>query len=49
VQQAPGEMPHPARGSGGPILPPMAPPQPSWKQEPRPEAGPDTGKNESNQ
>ena len=35
VQGAPGEMAHPARGTG-PILPPVgAPQQPSWKQEAR--------------
>jgi len=32
VQQPPSEMAQPAR-SGGPILPPMTPPQPAWKQE----------------
>jgi small subunit ribosomal protein S3 len=32
VQATPAELPQPAR-SGGPILPPMTPPQPSWKQE----------------
>jgi small subunit ribosomal protein S3 len=32
VQAAPAELPQPAR-SGGPILPPMTAPQPSWKQE----------------
>ncbi len=31
VQEAPGEMPQPGRGSG-PIVPPLAPPQPTWKQ-----------------
>ncbi len=37
VQAPPGDMP--TRGSS-PILPPMAPPQPTWKQESKPEAGP---------
>ncbi len=32
VQAAPSDLSQPAR-SGGPILPPMSPPQPSWKQE----------------
>jgi small subunit ribosomal protein S3 len=32
VQAAPADLPQPAR-SGGPILPPMTPPQPGWKQE----------------
>ncbi len=32
VQVVPPELPQPARSSG-PILPPMTPPQPSWKQE----------------
>ncbi len=35
IQAAPGEMPSRA---AQPILPPMAPPQPSWKQEAKPEA-----------
>jgi len=36
VQAAPGELPQPARMST-PITPPLAPPQPSWKQELKPE------------
>jgi len=32
MQQAPGELPHPG-GRTAPILPPLAPPLPSWKQE----------------
>jgi small subunit ribosomal protein S3 len=36
VQAPPPELPHPVR-SGGPMLPPLAPPQPSWKQEARQE------------
>jgi small subunit ribosomal protein S3 len=32
IQQAPGELPQPSRGSA-PIAPPLAAPQPSWKQE----------------
>ncbi len=32
VQAAPGEMPQPVR-STGPITPPLAPPQPAWKEE----------------
>jgi small subunit ribosomal protein S3 len=36
-QAPPPEMSHPAR-SGGPILPPLMAPQPTWKQESRPEA-----------
>jgi small subunit ribosomal protein S3 len=39
VQATPPEMPQPARTGGGPILPPMAPPQPSWKQELKQEPG----------
>jgi small subunit ribosomal protein S3 len=42
VQQTPGEMPQPAR-AGGPITPPLAAPQPSWKQEAKPDEG-DKGK-----
>ncbi len=37
VQSTPGELPQPAR-SAMPITPPLAPPQPSWKQELRQEA-----------
>jgi small subunit ribosomal protein S3 len=34
VQQLPpGDLPHPARTSSSPIMPPLANPQPSWKQE----------------
>jgi hypothetical protein len=42
VQQAPpADMPRPAR-TGGPILPPLMAPQPSWKQEVRaPENAPE--------
>jgi len=32
VQPPPGELPQPAR-SVAPVIPPLAPPQPSWKQE----------------
>jgi hypothetical protein len=42
VQATPAELPQTAR-STGPILPPMTPPAPSWKQELRhepPPAGP---------
>ena len=42
IQPAPGEMPHPAR-TAGPIMPPLAAPQPSWKQELKPGEG-DKGK-----
>ena len=48
MQQAPpAEMPRPASRTGGPILPPLMSPQPSWKQEvksaePAPEATPET-------
>src|SRR5690349_12541100 len=49
MQQAPpAEMPRPAARTGGPILPPLMAPQPSWKQEVRgpeeatPEAAPAT-------
>jgi small subunit ribosomal protein S3 len=43
TQATPGEMPHPVR-SAGPILPPLTPPQPSWKSEAKPEeAAPDQG------
>jgi small subunit ribosomal protein S3 len=38
VQPAPAELPRPAAKPGGPILPPLMPPQPAWKQEVRPEA-----------
>src|SRR3954447_24720893 len=40
VQQLPGDLPHPTRTSGGPITPPMSSPQPSWKQELKPEGTP---------
>jgi small subunit ribosomal protein S3 len=41
IQPPPSELPSRA---GSPILPPMAPPQPTWKQQVRPETGtPDTG------
>ncbi|MBM3724589.1 MAG: 30S ribosomal protein S3 [Acidobacteria bacterium] len=33
VQALPADMPQPVRQAANPILPPMAPPQPSWKQE----------------
>jgi len=39
TQSAPGELPQPA-SRPAPILPPLAPPQPSWKQELKPEAPP---------
>jgi hypothetical protein len=38
VQAAPPDLPQPAR-STAPILPPLTPPQPSWKQELK-ESGP---------
>jgi small subunit ribosomal protein S3 len=37
VQAAPADMPQPAR-STTPIMPPLAPPQPAWKQELKPES-----------
>jgi small subunit ribosomal protein S3 len=39
VQATPADLPQPAR-SGGPILPPMTPPQPGWKQELKQEPAP---------
>ena len=36
MQAAPGELPQPAR-SGAPLVPPLMPPQPAWKQEARQE------------
>jgi small subunit ribosomal protein S3 len=36
TQSAPSDLPRPAR-SGGPLMPPLMAPQPSWKQEARPE------------
>jgi small subunit ribosomal protein S3 len=39
VQAAPGELPQPVKSSG-PIAPPLAPPQPAWKQELKQEAPP---------
>jgi len=48
MQQAPPpELPRPAARTGGPILPPLMAPQPSWKQEvrgpePAPEGAPET-------
>jgi small subunit ribosomal protein S3 len=35
VQAAPGDLPQPGRASTGPVIPPLTPPQPSWKQEVR--------------
>lgn len=32
MQPAPGDLPHPARAAA-PVVPPLAPPQPAWKQE----------------
>jgi small subunit ribosomal protein S3 len=40
VQATPSEMPQPAR-STAPILPPLTPPQPSWKQELKQEGAPE--------
>ncbi|HXI41434.1 MAG TPA: 30S ribosomal protein S3 [Bryobacteraceae bacterium] len=37
TQSAPSDLPRPAR-SGGPLMPPLMAPQPSWKQEARTEA-----------
>ena len=37
TQSAPSDLPRPAR-SGGPLMPPLMAPQPSWKQEVRTEA-----------
>ncbi len=50
IQAPPADLPQPAR-TQAPILPPLANPQPSWKQEAREETPggqqtPDTGKNE---
>jgi hypothetical protein len=47
VQPAPGELPHPAR-TAAPVVPPLAPPQPSWKQElePHKAGAEDTGQTE---
>ncbi len=48
VQETPAEMPQPARAAT-PIMPPLAPPQPNWKQELKqetaepPAAGPEPG------
>jgi len=39
VQQPPAETPQPAQAAG-PVTPPLAPAQPSWKQEMAPEAAP---------
>jgi len=44
TQAAPSDLPRPAR-TGGPLMPPLMPPQPAWKQEARleaPEATPET-------
>ena len=42
MQQAPPpEMPRPAARTGGPILPPLMSPQPSWKQEVRQDSTPE--------
>lgn len=37
MQGPPSELPHPATRPSAPILPPLMAPQPSWKQEVRPE------------
>jgi small subunit ribosomal protein S3 len=42
VQQAPGELPQAGR-SAAPIIPPLSPPQPSWKQELKQDAPPPSG------
>ncbi len=39
-QAPPPEMAHPARSTGGPILPPLMAPQPAWKHEVRGDAEP---------
>src|SRR5713226_4292547 len=39
TQAPPSDLPRPAR-SGGPLMPPLMPPQPTWKQEARTEAPP---------
>src|SRR5882762_5934739 len=39
VQAPPSDLPRPAR-SGGPLMPPLMPPQPAWKQEARSETQP---------
>ena len=41
VQAPPADMPHPARDANAPIVPPMANPQPAWKQEVRGDAKPE--------
>ena len=44
TQAAPADLPRPAR-TGGPLMPPLMPPQPAWKQEARsdtPETAPET-------
>jgi small subunit ribosomal protein S3 len=33
VQASPGELPQPTKAAGGPVIPPLTAPQPSWKQE----------------
>jgi small subunit ribosomal protein S3 len=43
MQQAPADMPRPAARQGGPILPPLMAPQPSWKQESKPVEPPASG------
>jgi small subunit ribosomal protein S3 len=44
VQQAPVET---SQRAGGPLMPPLAAPQPSWKQEPKQETKPGEGENRS--
>jgi hypothetical protein len=44
VQMTPGDMPHPARDTNAPIVPPIANPQPAWKQEVRGDAKPEDEK-----
>ena len=39
VQAPPSDLPRPAR-TGGPLMPPLMPPQPAWKQEARSETQP---------
>ena len=41
TQAAPSDLPRPAR-TGGPIMPPLMAPQPTWKQEARPEPAVET-------
>jgi small subunit ribosomal protein S3 len=44
IQQTPGDLPQPTRTASAPIAPPLSSPQPSWKQEVKPDTTPEPEK-----